>query len=191
MRRRFLCVFCGLILLLVLTAPVFAAGPGSLSVTLACGELPVKRGGMITVYKVGEPADGGYRLSKDYGGGLVAGAETGSASLPQWLAEQSGGSGITRHVDADGNVTFSPLEAGLYLVVQTEAAAGYYPISPFLVELPYLNQWHVQAMPKMEALPQVTPETGDGTGVVLFIWCMLASGAALVLMPGLKKKLEW
>ena len=188
MRRRFLCVFGGLFLLLALVAPVFAAGAGSLSVTLSCGELPVKNGGMITVYKVGEPEDGGYRMSKNYGGGWVSGAETGSASLPQWLAEQSGGGGITRHVDADGNVTFSPLEAGLYLVVQTDAAAGYYPISPFLVELPYLNQWHVQAMPKMEALPQETPETGDATCIVFFVWCLLTSGGALVLMTGLKKR---
>lgn len=189
MRRRCMCVFCGLFLvLLVMVAPVSAAETGSVSVTLSCGELPVKNGGMITIYKVGEPVTGGYRLSKDYGGGLVAGAETGSASLPQWLAEQSGGNGITRYVDADGNVTFSPLEAGLYLVVQTDAAAGYYPIAPFLVELPYLKQWHVQAMPKMEELPQVTPETGDG--ILLSLWGMLSSGAALVLMPGLKKKLE-
>lgn len=45
--------------------------------------------------------------------------------------------GNTRSIDKDGNISFTDLYTGVYLVVQTEAADGYKAISSFLVSIPY------------------------------------------------------
>lgn len=64
-----------------------------------------------------------------------------------------------------GQVVWNDLELGLYLVVQTENANGYYGIDPFLVSLPLedkvKDQWiyDVDASPKMKPTPIVPSDT--------------------------------
>lgn len=70
--------------------------------------------------------------------------------------------GHTQTIDANGSVVFSDLEAGLYLIVQKEAANGYYAINPFLVSLPVKSdgQWsyEVDASPKIELKRKTSDE---------------------------------
>ncbi|MCD7862640.1 MAG: hypothetical protein LUG61_03785 [Lachnospiraceae bacterium] len=69
----------------------------------------------------------------------------------------------TAQVGANGAVTFSNLPVGVYLVVQTEAAEGYYQVSPFVVTVPLSVNgtliYDVDASPKVETLNQPSEET--------------------------------
>lgn len=73
--------------------------------------------------------------------------------------------------DAYGRVSFGSLPFGLYLVKQTTAANGFYPITPFLVTVPFLTmengewvwKYAVDASPKTitELIPVPPPSTDD------------------------------
>lgn len=84
---------------------------------------------------------------------------------------------------ADGEVTtgdngmanFADLPLGYYLVVETNAPAGYIPISPFLISVPSTNEagtawtYDVTAQPKNENVPfekKFEEETEDGVAGV-------------------------
>lgn len=73
--------------------------------------------------------------------------------------------GITQTIGAEGSVTFSSLELGLYLVVQETAAQGYAPIHPFLIGVPNREDgkyvYQVDASPKvqLETLPTEPTDT--------------------------------
>lgn len=43
---------------------------------------------------------------------------------------------LSQTIDAEGRVSFQPLPSGLYLFWQTEPAAGYETLSPFVVSIP-------------------------------------------------------
>ncbi len=65
----------------------------------------------------------------------------------------------------NGKASFSDLELGLYLIVQTEASDGYEPLSPFLVSVPMYEDgrytYKVSANGKFEL--EKEPNTGDGS----------------------------
>ena len=73
--------------------------------------------------------------------------------------------GITKDADTDGEVRFTGLQDGLYLVMQMKTPDGYYPILPFLVTIPYEENgvWnnHVDADPKMEKIPVSSIDKND------------------------------
>lgn len=153
---------------------------GSIRVTLEW-EGETVTGGAVTLYKVGEPISDGYRLGQTFGGGLVKAEDAHSPALAQWLAEQVGEGGMPRILDADGSAEFSRLEEGLYFLVQTETAKGYYPMKGFAVTLPYEGQWHVEAMPKLERLSAVAPPTGQHPAPILSAMVLVFSGVALLV----------
>ena len=68
---------------------------------------------------------------------------------------------ITEQIGADGTVTFSNLDCGLYVVYQTEAAPGFEPINAFCVSLPMSFGdsfvYDVQASPKPRPEKPTTP----------------------------------
>ena len=128
-------VFWVLALVLVLTQPAAAAeNQGSLKIDLDTGELPVTNGA-VTLYQVGTPADEGYRVLDYYGGGTVRYQDAVSDNLAMYYSELAG-SGRELLLEVDGQAVFSGLEAGLYLVRQTERTDGFYPFRPFLLRLP-------------------------------------------------------
>ncbi len=61
-------------------------------------------------------------------------------------------SGVRKNVDNNGIVKFSQLEAGIYFVIQNEAAKGYSKANPFTVSLPAFEDgkynYKVNANPK-------------------------------------------
>ncbi|MBQ4447879.1 MAG: Cna B-type domain-containing protein [Clostridia bacterium] len=83
---------------------------------------------------------------------------------------------ITGVTDENGSVTFADLELGLYLIAQEGEVEGYYPIAPFLVSVPMTNPegtawvYDIDASPKAEAAPIVTPEPVFRTFTVRKIW---------------------
>ena len=61
-------------------------------------------------------------------------------------------------VNANGRVSFAPLDLGLYLIVQTQADEDFYPIDPFLVSMPMDENgsyvYDVDATPKLQLVKQ-------------------------------------
>ena len=174
----------GIVILLMLAALLslsVSAGAselkGSVEVKLDAGELPVINGA-VTIYLVGIPIEGGYRLLDRYGGGIVRAEDVGSSNLAYWLRELAG-SGQELLLDVDGRVVFSGIEEGLYLVEQTQRMDGFYPFRAVLAEVPADGQWTRRFAPAVFPITDEPPCTGDVT-IYLAALGMLLSGGGLV-----------
>ncbi len=80
--------------------------------------------------------------------------------LAQW-ADDNSLAGTEAEINAEGTVTFDSLTAGLYLIIQTEASDGFYPIDPFVVTLPAEGAdgiwvYDIDASPKTQIYPEDT-----------------------------------
>ena len=150
---------------------------GSVEVKLDTGELPVTNGA-VTMYLVGVPTEGGYRLLDRYGGGVVRSEDAGSGNLAYWLSELSDG-GKELLLDVDGRVVFSGVEPGLYLLEQTRRMDGFYPFRAFLAEMPAGGQWIQRFEPMVIPITDEPPCTGDAT-TYLAVLSMALSGGGLV-----------
>lgn len=164
-----------------------AQSAGEICIWLDAGELPVTNGA-ITLYQVGTPVTDGYSITEAFGGGIVKEEDATSSHLAQWLTESAGESGMTQYLDVDGYVTFSDLEEGLYLVVQTEKMDGFYPIKPFLVTIPCDGAWEIKAEPKTEPIVADNPKTGQPLAPLLGAMGLVASGVGLYLCVDSKRK---
>ncbi len=156
---------------------------GSIEVTLKSedtGEgIP---GGSMTLYRAGYvyEDDGNYsfRLTTAFEGSGCSLDEL-NAELAKALADYAEDQeieGRTNTIGSDGRVIFTDLEDGLYLLVQTEAAEGYYSVNPFVVSLPLYDEeshtykYEVDATPKTEPViketppPETTPHSGRSGG---------------------------
>lgn len=176
MRRRLRCIL--MVLFLVSGLGISAAAAmktGSITVSWGCSS------GSATLYKVGAPISGGYMLKQEFGGGIITRKDVSSGALAQWLSEHAEYEGWTLPADEQGEAEFTRLEQGLYLLVQNRGADGYYPYVPFLVELPYEGQWHLQANPKLEPYPTEQPRTGQGWQPIPGILGMILSGTGLAV----------
>lgn len=163
------------IVLLLLALPRVSASEqsGSVSVRMTYDGQTVP-GGSITLYQVAElDEDWRYVALTEFSGCGIDLASSLSpadaASLSQYAAENDI-SGLSQECDSNGFVRFSPLEPGLYLLVQPEAGRGYLPIRPFFVGIPQqisgALHYHVDASPKCAPLPDDPdppniPQTGQ------------------------------
>lgn len=188
MRKRMLGVLLAALLLPGLALPVRAAeGRGSIQVTLKSGEVPLT-GGTVTLYRVGERFEDGYRITDTFGGGFVRHEDAFSPQLAQWLAQREGEPGMTRILDADGSASFSRLEEGLYLLIQNGTVEDFFPIMPFLMILPYEGQWNVEAYPFTQQVFTECPRTGQSPMPFLGAIGMVFSGVGLAVCAGRKRK---
>lgn len=179
MRGRIVCVLAVLVMVFGLGLPCRAAEEdGSIRIMLAREEDRTYYGS-VSLYRVGTPVSGGYRLGSGYGGGFVETVDAQAPALAQWLAERAGIADGIRILDSDGSGEFRRLEAGLYLLVQTDPAEGFYPFVPFLVQLPFEGQWDILALPKLESVPAETPQTGDDPNLPYYVLTMVVSGMGL------------
>ena len=151
-----------------------AAGPPDLtrrgSISAALGE-----GSELTLYRAGRPVvedgDHAWALTPEFAGSHCDLGDLDAEKLPATLlawAQRQKLSGITVRADREGVIRFEELEAGLYLLCQQKASAGYELVSPFLVTLPGKEDgewdWQVDARPKLELLrkPGTTPPPKPG-----------------------------
>lgn len=180
MMRRICSLLTAVLIVLSLCAVVYAQdvldmsqdGNGSIYIHMGYAE-GTEDCGSLTIYRVGEiqEYDGNYTFEP---AGLFtleweAYEDVHSADLAQALADfaaEHSVEGIRGVIAADGTVTFSDLELGLYLVVQDTAAAGYEKISPFLIGIPNMEDgvyiYQVDASPKVQ-LETTPPETTEPT----------------------------
>lgn len=191
MVRKLMCtLFAAAMLLNLSTGANAAEEGGSIRVSLNVGELPVTNGS-LSLYQVGTPVTDGYRLTEGFGGGIVKEEDAQSPHLAKWLAEGAGETGIDRLLDVDGNAKFSHLEAGLYLIMQTEKTDGFYPLEPFLLMMPSGERWHLQvnADPEPIVIDELSnPQTGQPAAPFLGAMGLVASGVGLYLCADKKRR---
>ncbi len=184
---------------------------GSITVTTRKADAPVQ-GGSLRLYRVGEvaEADGNYffRLTGDFAScgesleHLEAAGDL-AARLYSFARQESLTGLAEKELGPEGTATFANLPVGLYLVTQPQAAAGYEPLAPFLVTLPYLDngtyQYDLSALPKpeLEQEPQPTvppttkPEPDPDLPLTGQLWWpvpVLACGGLLLFIVGLVLK---
>lgn len=168
--KKTACIFMILMLLAAVSmgasaAPV-ADEKGSITVRIAYqGESVV--GGSLTLYRVGDfSSETGFALNREFAGSGVELSDPYTGTMARQLADYARAQAIpgeTRTVGDNGTVVFQTLKAGLYLVVQNEAAEDFQPINPFLIGIPMALDgeyaYHVDATPKAEPLPEPTEPT--------------------------------
>lgn len=177
--KKLAALFLALALLCALSLTAYAhevpdeSRTGSITVTLAYDGEAVT-GGILTAYQVGEIVedDGNYSFGKtaamaDFDGSYDDLDSESLAAAVAAFVEKNGISAYATKSNTNGTVTFSDLELGLYLIVQTEACDGYDAISPFLVSVPAYEDgayvYDVDASPKMGTLTETEPEPTTST----------------------------
>lgn len=142
---------------------------GSITITMTYENKAVP-GGTLTLYRVGTVAedDGNYSfaLTGEFTGSHADLTDPSSPDLAKSLAQYVSNqklAGMTEIIGNDGKVSFSDLELGLYLLVQTDAASGYHSADPFLVSVPMYEDgtylYDVDGTPKVELEKRPTPTT--------------------------------
>ncbi len=123
----------------------------------------------FSLYQVAEVrSDGGgyaYVLTTDFADSGVTLGDLSGEDLAQALADHVGNAAPiqSQYMDEDGQVTFSDLALGLYLVTQRGQLVGYYPLEPFLVSVPLYDaagdfwSYEINASPKMALNSRPTP----------------------------------
>ncbi len=190
--RTGVCLLMAVMLALSLTVNAQAAADmpsldltvrGSISVTLFednVNKTGAVTDGVLTLYQaavtVSDNGDMRYLPTEDFIGCEIPGYSGGDREgagladpeelaeiLSAWVLEKKL-SGTQCPAGPDGTVRFDGLVPGMYLIVQTEASEGYYPISPFAVTLPLNSggEWvyDIDAGPKMQPLIRI-PETEE------------------------------
>lgn len=181
-----------MLLVLMLTATAVSASTvidrdraGSITVTLldnSEAHTPIP-GATFRLYHVANISDEGYNLAfvytDDFAGCPADISDLNAAGLADSILEYAEANSIpyvTGVTDENGTVVFPELELGLYLIAQEGEATGYYPINPFLVSVPMTNPegtgwvYDIEASPKAEAAPIVTPEPVYRTFSVRKVW---------------------
>lgn len=211
MKKRLLALLCVIFLLAAMVVPAAAAETvdmtrkGSLSITMTYRGKAVP-GGKLTIYRVAEIVCDEYwnysfRYLPAYEDCEIPVEDLDNSKLAKTLAaivKKDKLTGIRKTINNKGKVTFTDLELGLYLVVQTTAAPGYSKIEPFVVTVPGQEDgayvYDVDATPKMDLEPEPTeprptrpsgklPQTGQlnwpvpvllSLGLLCFLggWCL-------------------
>ncbi|MCD8341160.1 MAG: peptidase [Clostridiales bacterium] len=150
------------------TASLDFSQTGSVALTLADSDGNTVSGGAVTIYEVAalylDDGNMAYAYTDAFSG-CTATLDVEDTSLAATLASYvsaNGISGTTAAIGSDGTVTFSGLELGLYLVVQTTDSDNYETINPFLVTVPMESDgawlYDVDASPKVGAVTPIEPE---------------------------------
>lgn len=142
------------------------ARPCSLSILPHEGYTPITDGD-LTLFRVGELDGSGstlrYVLTGQFAGSDVSLENLGdddaaSAKALADYAEQQHLEGDTREI-GDNGARYEGLTVGVYLVIQKNPAEGYYPIEPFLISLPAVED--ERYVYDVAAAPKAAPKKGD------------------------------
>lgn len=162
----FLLMF-GVLLLPVSALALDLNRSGSITATMVHEEKPVP-GGTLTIYQVADmdPEDGElFHYVEAYASCSVK-LDDLDADTARDLASYTYYNNIqgqTKQIDEDGVVRFDALKPGLYLLIQWDAADGYYELLPFLISVPdYQNGTYIYdivSAPKQNPLPQPSEPT--------------------------------
>ena len=188
MYKRFACVLFAVGLTMLLAVPAMAAEDGTIRITPhRAGEAIA--GGSVTIYRVGTAAEDGYLIAGKDKNYLLPADELFFPETAAWVQRNAKADGLTKAVGTSGSVTFSDLQAGLYLVTQPQAASGYAPFRSFLLELPVDGiVWEAEAYPKAEKILSENPQTGDHPAPIIAAMALVLSVSVLFMMSDKGKK---
>lgn len=188
MHKRIICLLFAVGILVMTALPANAAGEGKIQVSPQRGGMFVP-GGEVTLYRVGEAVEGGYRLSAGVADWIVEDEDIFDPELAGWIIQSTTAEGTEKAIGDSGSVTFTDLEAGVYLIEQTEAAPGYEAFTPFLVVLPLSGpQWEVATYPKVDKAPEENPKTAEPMTLLSGMAGMILSGTGLAVCIRLRRK---
>ena len=173
--KKFISLLAAFLLLLCCGVSAFAhetpdlTRTGSLVFTMRHGGDTVT-GGTLKMVRVAEisESDGNYGFSAIPELGVEMDADRlDDPKLAEELAALAAEKGlpVLEQPIAGGNVTFSDLKLGVYLVTQGDPMDGFAPISPFLISIPQYSggvyRYDLTASPKVPLVPETTepPET--------------------------------
>ena len=175
-------VVLSVMLLLINNVTIFAISgseidmdqTGSISITIKYDDEPVA-GGSLTLYKVASISldDGNlsYLPTSEFEGFESDFSDALDSKLADELkdyVDEKKLEGTIKEFDDNGKISYEGLELGLYLMIQREAADGFYELNPFLVSVPGETEdgivlYNVDASPKVEIVAKpgelVEPET--------------------------------
>lgn len=179
---------CLLLLMVILSCSVnrtvFASGelpdlrrPGSISILMKNTDTgKIVPDGSLALCRVAEPVEqDGYftfRFTDDFADCGLSLEDVESEKLASDLvlyAADREADKMIRSVGTDGRAVFTELEAGLYLIMQQTAAAGYSAVNPFLVSIPMQQAqgegwlYDVDASPKAELKETQSPPQNTQT----------------------------
>lgn len=143
MRKAISLATSALLLFALLILPAYAADldpdrAGSITVTMIRDDKPVS-GGTLTIYGVARMDSGGkFQYVQEYAACGVSLDEIGPDGATDLAAYTYYNQiqGQTKQIGSDGVVKFEDLMPGQYLLIQWEAAEGFYELSPFLIGIP-------------------------------------------------------
>ncbi|MCD8018106.1 MAG: LPXTG cell wall anchor domain-containing protein [Clostridiales bacterium] len=174
---RILPYLLALIMIFAMTVTAYAADTasldfdqtGSIELTLADSDGNAVSGGAVTLYQVAilylDDGNMVYEYADAFNGCEIT-LDVEDTSLAATLAayvEDSDISGTTASIGSGGTVSFTDLELGLYLIIQTTDSDNYETINPFVVTVPIDNdgEWvyTVDASPKVGEVTTIESES--------------------------------
>jgi len=197
-------ILVSIIICFCLTLNIAAAGPldegrtGSITVKMSFEDKPVP-GGTLTIYQVAVPVwqEDHYEFvyTQPFDDCLLPLDDFSTPDSANGFVEyviDHDILGIEETISDHGVVMFDRLEQGLYLLVQQEAAEGYFCATPFMISVPMYveDDWvyDIDATPKVDLErepvppPPVTPPDIPQTGMLQWpIPVMAISGIALFM----------
>lgn len=189
MMRKTVCMVIAVGLMLVLSANAAATERGRIRIHLDPGELEA-HGGEMTLYYVGTPIEEGYRITAEFGGGIVYEEDALSSQLAQFLSRSEQKVGIKVALDPDGKGEYVGLPDGLYLLEQTAQIDGYYPMISQMVEMPCDGNRNILISPELKPFIALSsPATGDPASPLLWAMVLVLSGMGLYLCVDSRKNM--
>lgn len=166
MKKFLICFLVGMLFLLP-AGEAMADGQldldkkGSIDITLRDTNGNIVQGGTITVRKVADARydNAGYRYvyTEQFANSEYSLEKSSLPELAVELEKYALDNGIAGSIynNAEGKIEITDLTAGLYLISQGTASAGYSAIVPFFVSMPY--QLDGKWIYKVDASPKISP----------------------------------
>ena len=166
--KRLIALWAAVMVLALPQAFAASARTGSVTVRMLHQGEAVPEGS-ITLYRLAvRSSDGRYLPEPEFEAcpvELNTGFTPANAEMLADYTAENRIQGQTRSLGLDGTAVFSPLDTGLYLLVQQETGRGYLPIRPFFIGVPQSIGgelvYDVDASPK--CAPEPTEPTAPGT----------------------------
>ncbi len=182
-KRFFLAVVSWVLIWIVPLQALAEEETGGIRVTM-----PGEGASVLTLYRVGEEAEGGYRILDAFGGGMVQKKDAYSPHLAKLLAGEAAEGGYSQTMDKENSAEFNYLTRGLYLLVQSQAEAGASSVRPFLLSIPFEGQWYVRSYPDPQPIFVESPKTGQHPAPILGALVMVASALGLAVCAGSRRR---
>lgn len=187
MVRKCSCIVCAICMMMAMGVKVKATNQvGTLQVIPTWCEQPIAEG-MVSVSWVGMKTEDGVLLTDGLANWYVDEGALRSEDWISWLAQHTEGKKQLAAVCSEFGAVFENLEAGIYLVEQTESSKNHMPFSSFLQSIPDQGSWNMTIRPKLIYSGE-SPKTADRPAPIIGAMGLGLSAAILmVLLDGRKK----